>query len=67
MIKNRLPQYMADKKIRSISQLAKVVDLDRRTITALYDETNKGIDYDTLMKLCTFFNCEIGDLLYIEW
>lgn len=66
MIKNRLPQLMADKKIRSISQLAKDVELDRRTITAIYDETNKGIDYDTLMKLCNFFNCEVGDLLYIE-
>lgn len=66
MIKNRLPQFMAEKRIRSISQLAKSVELDRRTLTAIYDEKNKGIEYDTLIKLCTFFNCEIGDLLYLE-
>jgi len=66
IIKTRLPQLMADKKIRVISQLAKEVDLDRRTITALYDGTNKGIDYDTLLKLCIFFECGIGDLLYVE-
>lgn len=66
MIRNRLAQLMADKKMRSISQLAKFVDLDRRTLTAIYDEKNKGIDYDTLIKLCNHFKCDVGDILYFE-
>lgn len=66
VIRNRLAQLMAEKKMRSISHLAKEVNLDRRTLTAIYDEKNKGIEYDTLIKLCNFFNCGIGDLLYLE-
>jgi len=63
MIKNRLSQFMADKKIRSISKLAVDIKLDRRTLTAIYDEKNKGIDYETLDKLCDYFDCSVGDLL----
>jgi putative transcriptional regulator len=66
MIRNNLAKLMADKKMRSISQLAKEVELDRRTLTAIYDEKNKGIDYDTLIKLCRYFQCGVGDLLEFE-
>ena len=57
---------MSDKKIRNISELARIVELDRRTLTAIYDEKNKGIDYDTLIKLCRYFQCGVGDLLEFE-
>lgn len=66
MIRNNLAKLMADKKMRSISQLSKEISLDRRTLTAIYDEKNKGIDYDTLIKLCRYFQCGVGDLLEFE-
>jgi putative transcriptional regulator len=66
MIRNKLAQFMADKKMRSINQLAKEIQLDRRTLSAIYDEKNKGIDYDTLIKLCRYFQCDVGDLLHYE-
>lgn len=63
MIKSHLHELMAAKKIRSISSLAKEIELDRRTLTAMYDDKSKGVDYDTLIKLCRFFKCNVGDLL----
>ena len=63
MIVNKLHQIMSDNKIRNISELARETELDRRTLTAIYDGKNKGVDYVTLNKLCKHFNCSISDLL----
>jgi putative transcriptional regulator len=37
--------------------------LSRNTISSLYNDRVKRIDYDTVVKLCGVFNCDIGDLL----
>lgn len=66
MIKSRLHILMGEKKIRSIRQLSKATKISRLSLTNLYDGLSKGIEFDTLETLCTFFNCEIGDLLYID-
>lgn len=63
MIKNKLNELMAERKIRNISELARETELDRRTLTNIYDDKNKGIDYVTLSKLCHHFGCTVGDLL----
>ncbi|WP_080658590.1 helix-turn-helix domain-containing protein [Paenibacillus polymyxa] len=63
MIQNKLNILMSEKKIRNISELARETELDRRTLTNIYDEKNKGIDYVTLNKLCAYFNCTVADLL----
>ena len=66
MIKSKLPQLMADEKIRSISELSRITKLNRRTLTNLYDEKSNGIDFSTLEALCKYFNCQVGDILYWE-
>jgi putative transcriptional regulator len=66
MIKSRLHILMGEKKIRSIRQLSEETKVSRLSLTKLYDGISKGIEFDTLETLCTFFGCEIGDLLYIE-
>lgn len=63
MIINKLHLIMSDRKIRNISELARETELDRRTLTAIYDGKNKGIDYETLNKLCNYFECSIFDLI----
>lgn len=63
MVKSYLPQLMAAKKIRSISELARETKLNRRTLANIYDEKTKGIDYATIDALCAFFNCALSDLL----
>ncbi|GAB4377381.1 MAG: hypothetical protein Kow00121_26660 [Elainellaceae cyanobacterium] len=37
--------------------------LAKNTISNLYRNENDRIQYDTIVKLCEFFDCEIGDLL----
>lgn len=40
--------------------------LSRMTISKLYNEKSTRIDYDTILKLCQLFKCEVGELLYLE-
>jgi putative transcriptional regulator len=63
VIKSKLHEQMLKHKVRNISELARVTELDRRTLTNIWDEKNKRIDYETLNKLCEHFNCNVGDLL----
>lgn len=66
MIKSRLHILMGEKKIRSIRQLSEETKISRLALTKLYDGKGKGIEWSTLETLCAFFNCEIGNLLYID-
>lgn len=40
--------------------------LSRSTISMLYHDKAKRIDYDTIELLCELFECEIGELLELE-
>lgn len=66
MVKSNLARLMADRKIRSISELARITGLNRRTLTNIYDDKSTGIDYATLDALCKFFQCDVGDILKYE-
>lgn len=66
MIKSRLHILMGEKKIRSIRQLSEETKISRLSLTKLYDGKSKGIEFDTLETLCNFFNCSIGELLYLD-
>lgn len=66
MIKVRLSELMGLHKVKSFSFLEKETGITRKTLTKLYDGEGKGIDYDTLDKLCKYFNCKVGDLLEFE-
>ena len=46
----------------TIEDVHKGTGLARSTITELYHDRAKRIDYDTIAKLCTFFKCDISDL-----
>lgn len=63
MIKSNLPILMAQNGCRSISKVSKTTGISRTTLTAIYYGTCKGVQYDTLDKLCAFFDCQIGDIL----
>lgn len=66
MIKSKLAQLMLDNKVRSIAELSRLTELNRRTLTNLYDDKNTGVDYTTLDALCRYFKCNVGDLLDFE-
>jgi putative transcriptional regulator len=65
MIKCHLSKLMGERKIK-ISDLARDLDVHRNTITLLYYEKAKRIDFDVLDKLCKYFECSVGDLIELE-
>lgn len=66
MINARLHILMGEKKIRSIRQLSEETNITRLSLTKLYDGNAKGIEFETLNKLCRYFQCGVGDLLEFE-
>ena len=50
----------------SIQAVHEKTGLSRSTISSLYHDKASRIDFDTIEKLCTLFNCEIGELLELE-
>lgn len=45
-------------------RLAEETGLSPNTVNLLYQNKLKRIDIDTISKLCTYFECEIGDLFF---
>lgn len=62
MIKCHLSKLMGERKLK-IADVARAIDVHRNTITLLYYEKAKRIDFDVLDKLCKFFNCKVEDIL----
>lgn len=65
MIKNRIAYLMAERKWL-IADLARQANITYPTAKELFYETNQGIRYATLEKLCSVFGCGVGDILYYE-
>ncbi|MEK5065926.1 helix-turn-helix domain-containing protein [Cytobacillus sp. FSL R5-0596] len=65
-VKTRLHVLMGEKKIRSINQLSKETGITRQTLTRIYNEESNQLDFATIEKLCEFFECDLGDLLYLD-
>ncbi len=45
-------------------RLSEGTGLSRHTIRRLAENQTARVDLTTLDKLCKFFNCDVGDLLY---
>lgn len=61
MIKNNLRVLMAIKKMR-IVELARISNVDYRTISNLYNEKSKGIEFETLDKICNALQCSASEI-----
>lgn len=53
---------MGERKLK-IADVARAINVHRNTITLLYYEKAKRIDFEVLDKLCKFFNCKVEDIL----
>jgi DNA-binding Xre family transcriptional regulator len=53
---------MAEKKINQ-TQLAEEAGLNRATVNRLFNDTCRRVDFDTLEKLATYFDCKLTDIL----
>jgi len=66
MIKCHLSRMMGERKLK-IADVARDIGVNRNTITLLYYERAKRIDFDVIEKLCQYFNCTVGELIeYVE-
>lgn len=66
MIKVHLAKMMGERKL-NITDVARATNLNRNTVTLLYRETARRVDFETLEALCKFFDCGVGDLVeYLE-
>ncbi|MHB1651692.1 MAG: helix-turn-helix domain-containing protein [Desulfitobacteriaceae bacterium] len=62
MIINKVSEVMGKKRLK-ISDVIEGTGLARNTVAELYHGRAKRVDLETLDKLCTYLNAEIGDLI----
>lgn len=62
MIACKLAVLMAERKL-NIQKLADQTGLSRTTISALVNESGKGIQFETVDVLCKFLKVGVGELL----
>ena len=51
MIKNRLSIVLGEQRMR-VSELSKLTGISQNALNKIYHNKSKGIDFDTLNKLC---------------
>jgi putative transcriptional regulator len=56
---------MGEKKLK-ISDVARDTEINRGTITRLYQETAIRVEFDVLEKLCSYLDCDISELLELK-
>ena len=61
MLKNHLSKLMGEKRY-SIVEVSRRTGLTTSTISNLYNDKVKRLDFDTLEKLCKLFNCQTNEL-----
>ena len=62
MIKIHLSKIMGEKRC-TITKLSQETKLSPSTISNIYNEKIKRIDFETLEKLCKIFNCNVQDII----
>ena len=61
----RLSILMGERKMR-VADVCRETGLPRSTVTAMYQETAERIDLNAIAKLCVLFDCEVGELFYLQ-
>ena len=64
MIRCHISRMMGERKFK-IVDVARQTGLSRNTITLLYHETAKRVDFEAMERLCKLFNCGVGELFEI--
>lgn len=62
MIKNKIATLLAE-ELKSITEVSEYTGISRNALTNLYYRRTKGINFDTIDKLCNYFNCGIEDII----
>lgn len=62
MIRNNFRILLAEQK-KKMSDVEKDTGLSKTTIRNLYYENAKGIQFSTLETVCSYLNCDVGELI----
>lgn len=65
MIKNRLSTIMGYKRIKP-HEIVTLTGISRKTLYNIYNDKTKGIEFETLNKLCFALDCTHNDLFRYE-
>ncbi|WP_373896174.1 helix-turn-helix domain-containing protein [Virgibacillus sp. CBA3643] len=57
---------MAKNDIDSITELERRSGISRQVLDRFIKGKTQRLDFDTVIKLCDVFNCEVGDLIYVD-
>ncbi|BBL20076.1 MULTISPECIES: helix-turn-helix domain-containing protein [Acinetobacter] len=67
MIKSNLAVLLAERKMR-VADLVKETGINKSTLYKLYNDESVRIDFETIDKICTALEVEVGELLiYIKY
>lgn len=61
-----LYSLMAKKDIRTVKEVADKTGISSKALYKIINAQTRRIDFETIDKLCAFFNCRIGELLVFE-
>ncbi len=61
MIRCNLSRILGEKKLK-VSDVERGTGLHRHRIAALYNETAKKVDLETIDKVCEYLECSAGEL-----
>lgn len=61
MIKNRVSTILGEQRMR-ISELSKLTGISQNALNKIYHDKTKGIDFETLNKICTALNKNTQEL-----
>lgn len=65
MIKNRLSTIMGYKRIKP-HEIVTLTGISRKILYNIYNDKTKGIEFETLNKLCFALDCTPNDLFRYE-
>lgn len=66
MIRNKFSGLLGEKMLK-ISTVSRATGISRTTLTNLYFKRGRGIEFETLNKLCEYLECNVDDLFeYVE-
>lgn len=64
-MRNSFRVILAEKEL-TITDVSKATGISRTTLNSLFYKRAKGIQFQTLLILCEFLNCNVGELFEIE-
>lgn len=64
-VNNHFSEMLGKRRVK-ITDVARETGISRTTLTKLYYQEGTAISFDVLRKLCLFFDCRVGDILFLE-